>query len=171
MLQSGQVENGWQKFATTSGLIKWETSLTHLTSTVSNQVTSLLPSEVISHMFKEFSNIHLSVGWGSGTKTTTFNLLVARPDDVTQVIQTKEIFASGSRNGEEAGMTILPKNLYSSDGSFLESTHIMSPFMYFQDLASSGSGENTVTVTIYYAPGDTEEISNIYVGDVFRGFK
>ena len=82
-LLSGQIENGWEKSTTTSNLVKWEYNLTHTSSTSSNQVTSLIPSEVVKHIFKEFSNVHVSVNWGSGAKTTTFNLVLTPPDDLT----------------------------------------------------------------------------------------
>jgi len=169
-LLSGQIENGWEKSTTTSNLVKWEYNLTHTSSTSSNQVTSLIPSEVVNHIFKEFSNVHVSVNWGSGAKTTTFNLVLTPPDDLTGITQTKEIFASGSRNGAEKGAAILPGNLYSSDGAFIETTNIISPTMFFQDLASADAGTNTVTVSLFYAPQNEEEAGEKHMGDVFRGF-
>lgn len=171
-LLSGQIENGWEKSTTTSNLVRWQYDLTHTSSTSSNQVTSLIPSEVVNHIFKEFSNVHLSVNWGSGAKTTTFNLVLTPPDDLTGTTQTKEIFAPGSRDGAEKGAAILPRNLYSSDGAFIEATHIISPTMFFQDLSNShvsSSGTNTVTVSLFYAPGNIEELGEKYMGDVFRG--
>ena len=169
-LLSGQSENGWEKTTTTSGLVRWTYELTHTSSTSSNQTTSLLPSEVINHIFKEFSNIHLNVNWGSGTKTTTLNLLICPADNTTDIIQTKELSASASRANAEFGATILPKNLYSSDGAFIETTHIMSPSMFFQDLASGGGRTNPVTISLFYAPEKENELGNTYIGDVFRGF-
>jgi len=170
ILLSGQSENGWEKTTTSSGLIRWTYELTHTSSTNSNQTTSLLPSEVINHIFKEFSNIHLNVNWGLGAKTTAFNLLICPADNITDILQTKELSASASRNGGTFGATILPKNLYSSDGAFIETTHIMSPSMFFQDLASADAGTNTVTVSLFYAPEEENELGNTYIGDVFRGF-
>tara|TARA_R110002012_G_scaffold44029_3_gene118677 strand:+ start:3401 stop:3925 length:525 start_codon:yes stop_codon:yes gene_type:complete len=170
---SGQSENGWTKSSTTSGLTRWTSELTHTSSTSSNQTTSILPSEVIHHIFKEFSNIHLNVNWGAGTKSTTFNLIICPADNATDILQTKELSASASRANAEFGATILPRNLYSSDGAFVETTHIMSPIMFFQDLSNShhsSTGTNTVTISLFYAPGKEEEKGLIHMGDVFRGF-
>tara|TARA_R100000808_G_scaffold2577_1_gene10051 strand:- start:6077 stop:6592 length:516 start_codon:yes stop_codon:yes gene_type:complete len=168
-LLSGQIENGWEKSTTTSNLVKWEYNLTHTSSTSSAQSTSLFPSEVIQHIFREFSNIHISVNWGTGTKTTTFSLGIVVADSLESTIELKEIFASASRNGDEKGATLLPRNLYSSDGSFIETTHLLSPHMYFLDLASAGTGTNTVSIVLTYAPANIEELGEKYMGDVFRG--
>ena len=152
---SGQSENGWEKSVLKGNLISYQTILTHVTGTSSNQVTGLFPPEVIKHLYKQFSNIYMYVSWGSGTKTTTFNMLsLNRFQNGNQVYQTREIFASASRANVAKAAMMIPKNLYSSDGTFIEVTNIISPSMIFQDLASSGAGTNTVTINIVFASAD-----------------
>jgi hypothetical protein len=154
-LLAGETENGWVKRVLKGGLVHYTSSLTHVLGDTSNQVTGLLPTEIINHIFKQFTNLHLYVNWGSGTKTTTFNLICLEPTSLNDVIQTRAVLTSAVRNGTELGAMIVPKNLYSSDGAFIDTTNVLSPYMIFQDLASSGSGTNTVDISLIYAPDDS----------------
>ena len=148
---AGASENGWAKSILKGNLTMYTTQLTHIVSTSSNVVTGLLPSEVINHIFQQFSNIHLYAKWGSGTKTTTFNLILLDPKDNQQVTQAREGFASASRaSGLKAAM-IVHRNLYSADGAFVDTTNLISPYMIFQDLAGAGSGTNTLDISLVFA--------------------
>tara|TARA_R110000824_G_scaffold69214_2_gene178316 strand:- start:5570 stop:6064 length:495 start_codon:yes stop_codon:yes gene_type:complete len=156
---SGQSENGWEKSVLKGDIIQYKTVLTHTVSTSSNQVTGLFPSEVIKHLYKQFSNLHLTILW-SATKTTTVNLLLLDPRN--QVIQVREIIASGSHNTNTSkGAMIVPKNLYSSDGAFVDTTNLLSPYMILQDLASSGTNTPDVTLIINFASDSSRGLKTI----------
>ena len=156
---AGQSENGWEKSILKGDLISYQTVLTHTSSTTSNQSTGQIPSEIIHHLYKQFSNVHVYVTWGSGTKNTTFNLLLLELAGGSGIIQTREIFSAASRAGDVKGAMVVPRNLYSADGAFVDTTNLLSPYMIFQDLAGSGSGTNTVTINLVFA------------SDVFTGVK
>ena len=164
---AGQSENGWKKKILKGDLISYQTILTHISSSASNQVTGLFPSEVIKHLYKQFSNLYVYISWGAGAKTTTFNLLLLNNfQDVenNDVFQTREISATASRANTEYAFMIIPKNLYSSDGTFIETSNIISPHMIFQDLSNShpsSSGTNTVTIDIVFASEDTYGLKKI----------
>ena len=164
---AGQSENGWEKKILKGDLISYQTILTHISNASSNQVTGLFPSEVIKHLYKQFSNLYVYISWGAGAKTTAFNLLllnnfqeVANND----VFQTRELSASTSRSNTEYAFMIIPKNLYSSDGTFIETSNIISPHMIFQDLSNghvSSSGTNTVTIDIVFASDEMPGLKKI----------
>ena len=151
---SGQSENGWTKSTLKGDIVQYETTLTHTSSTSSNQVTGLFPSEVIKHLYKQFSNVYVYFQWSTGNKTTTVNLLLYDLINHTGIIQTREVFASASRSGINKSAMVVPKNLYSADGSFIDTTNLLSPYMGFQDLAGAGSGTNTVTIQLVFAPDE-----------------
>ena len=48
---AGQSENGWKKKILKGDLISYQTILTHISNSASNQVTGLFPSEVIKHLY------------------------------------------------------------------------------------------------------------------------
>jgi len=158
---SGQSENGWTKSTLKGDIVQYETTLTHTSSTSSLQVTGLFPSEVIKHLYKQFSNVYVYFTWSLGTKTTTVNLLLYDLINQTSIIQTREIFASASRPGSSKAAMIVPKNLYSADGAFIDTTNLLSPYMGFQDLAGAGDGTNTVTIQLVYAPEDVSYLKKI----------
>tara|TARA_R100001594_G_C4016395_1_gene258177 strand:- start:688 stop:1188 length:501 start_codon:yes stop_codon:yes gene_type:complete len=158
---SGQSENGWTKSTLKGDVVQYETTLTHTSSTTSNQLTGLFPSEVIKHLYKQFSNVYVYFNWSTGTKNTTVNLLLYDLVSQTGIIQTREVFAAAARAGGNKSAMIVPKNLYSADGAFVDTTNLLSPYMGFQDLAGSGSGTNTVTIQLVYAPEDVSYLKKI----------
>ena len=160
---SGQSENGWTKSTLKGDVVQYETTLTHTSSTSSNQLTGLFPSEVIKHLYKQFSNVYVYFNWSTGTKNTTVNLLLYDLVDQTGIIQTREVFAAAARHGTNKSAMVVPKNLYSADGAFVDTTNLLSPYMGFQDLASGGgsTGTNTVTIQLVYAPEDVSYLKKI----------
>jgi hypothetical protein len=160
-LLSGQSENGWKKSIIKGDIIQYETVLTHGSGTSSNQVTGLFPSEVINHIFKQFSNIFINVAWGAAGKTTTVNLVLVEGNG-NQVLQTRELFASASRVvNSPKSISLIPKNLYSADGAFLDTTNILSPYIFIQDLASGGTTTPSVTIQIHFASDNIQGIKDI----------
>lgn len=147
-LKSGYSQNGWIKHVLPNGVVEYKhDTLTHTSSTSSALFTGFLPDEVINHLFNE-RFLFIEGLWGSGTKTTTLSLEVFA-NDLSTLATTFNISNSAARASTASNGALNPYALNSSASNFNEKTTVFSPYMKVKDLAASGSGTNTLNISIY----------------------